>query len=82
MKGSLVTPAANPDLIFGSRVRFLGRPMGTDAKTIRRPMQRLIGDGTVRTKGERRGEALPKVGMGKLSQRTVTDESSMTDQRD
>ncbi len=124
MKGSLVTPAANPDLIFGSRVRFLGRPrlhrrplrwassrrrellpkekrelgpvpllletarhassvaprsfdeatllanvkanpgqrgeqiaeaMGTDSKTIRRPMQKLIDDGAVRTKGERRG---------------------------
>ena len=29
--------------------------MGTDSKTIRRPMQKLIDDEAVRTKGARRG---------------------------
>ncbi len=39
----------------GQRGEQVAVAMGTDSKTIRRPMQKLIDDGAVRTKGERRG---------------------------
>ncbi len=42
---------ANP----GQRGEQIAEAMDTDSKTIRRPMQKLIDDGAVRTKGQRRG---------------------------
>lgn len=42
---------ANP----GQRGERIADALGTDAKTMRRPMLQLVADGSVRTKGERRG---------------------------
>lgn len=39
----------------GQRGEDVAEAMGTDSKTIRLPMKKLIADGQVRTKGERRG---------------------------
>lgn len=42
---------ANP----GQRGEQIAEALGTDSKGIRGPMKKLIEDGVVRTKGERRG---------------------------
>ena len=39
----------------GQRGEDIAEAMGTDSKTIRLPMKKLIAEGKVRTKGERRG---------------------------
>ena len=52
MGGSLLAYVRNNP---GQRGEDIAEAMGTDSKAIRLPMKKLIADGQVRTKGERRG---------------------------